>query len=187
MSPILGIWASSKAVATDTGAMFPLQVITVGPASAADVTFTNIPTTGYSHLQVRYSVLSPTTGADLAIRVGNGSIDTGSNYTLHLLGGNGSSAYANGYANEVSFKTGFSQASTTAPAVGVVDFLDYADANKFKTMRALGGQDKNGSGDVQLASGVWRSTSAINQLRLYFPGGTLAQYSQVSLYAVKGA
>jgi len=40
MSPILGIWASSKAVsAADTGAMFPLQVITVGATAVSSVTF----------------------------------------------------------------------------------------------------------------------------------------------------
>jgi hypothetical protein len=185
MSPILGIWASSKFTQADTGAMFPLQVITVGAAGTANVDFTNIPST-YSHLQIRYSVLGASGGADFCIRVGNGSIDTGSNYTLHILGGNGSSAYSNGYANETQFKTGFSQSSSTTPAVGVVDLLDYANANKFKTMRALGGRDGNGSGDVQLASGVWRSTSAINTIRLYF-GVNFNQYSQFALYGVKSA
>lgn len=185
MSPILGIWASSKVSATpDTGAMFPLQVITVGAAGAANVEFSNIPST-YTHLQIRYMALCSSNN-DFQIRVGNGSIDTGSNYTLHILGGNGSSAYSNGYANETQFKTGFSQSGSTTPAVGVVDFLDYANTNKFKTMRALGGTDRNGSGDAQIASGVWRSTSAINTIRLYL-GANFNQYSQFAIYGVKSA
>lgn len=165
------------------GSYESIATVTVGSGGASEINFTGIGT-DWTHLQLRYAVLSPASGADLAVRVGNGSIDTGSNYTLHLLGGNGSAAYANGYANEISFKTGFSQSSSTAPAVGVLDLLDYKDTNKFKTMRCIGGVDKNGAGDAQLASGVWRSTSAINQLRLYFPGSTLNQYSIVALYGV---
>ena len=51
--PILGILASSRpAIAADTGAMDPLQVVTVGAAGASSITFSNIPNT-YEHLQVR--------------------------------------------------------------------------------------------------------------------------------------
>ena len=44
--------ASFTPVAHDAGAMFPLQVITVGAAGASSISFTNIPAT-YAHLQVR--------------------------------------------------------------------------------------------------------------------------------------
>jgi hypothetical protein len=161
-----------------------IATVTVGAGGAANVEFTSIPST-YTHLQIRYYTVSGSS-SDFQIRVGNGSLDTAGNYTLHVLGGNGSSAYANGYANETQFKTGFSQSGSTTPAVAVVDFLDYANTNKFKTMRALGGTDKNGSGDVQLASGVWRSTSAINIIRLYL-GVNFNQYSHFALYGIKSA
>jgi hypothetical protein len=191
---MLGLWwarllnnvVSIFSGAAAAGDYESIATVTVGAGGAANVDFTGISTTDFTHLQIRYAVLGASGGADFCIRVGNGSIDTGSNYTLHILGGNGSSAYSNGYANETQFKTGFSQSSSTTPAVGVVDLLDYANTNKFKTMRALGGRDGNGSGDVQLASGVWRSTSAINTIRLYF-GVNFNQYSHFALYGIKSA
>jgi hypothetical protein len=98
MAPILGIWASSKAtVAADTGAMFPLQVITVGSAGAANVEFTNIPNT-YTHLQIRISSLGSANTASSLSGTYNG--DTGSNYSSHWLTGNGSSASAGATVND---------------------------------------------------------------------------------------
>jgi hypothetical protein len=179
---LLGILASSRLAAA--GDYESIATVTVGAGGAANVEFTSIPST-FSHLQIRYYALCSSFN-DFQVRVGNGSLDTAGNYTLHILGGNGSSAYSNGYANETQFKTGFSQSGSTTPAVGVVDFLDYGNTNKYKTMRALGGTDRNGSGDAQLASGVWRSTSAINIIRLYL-GVNFNQYSHFALYGIKSA
>ena len=76
----------------DTGAMFPLQVITVGATATASITFSNIPAT-YSHLQIR--AIARTNVASTAdypqIRFNS---DSGSNYAHHLLYGDGSAAGA---------------------------------------------------------------------------------------------
>jgi hypothetical protein len=186
MSPILGIWASSKAVAAaDTGAMFPLQVITVGAAGASSVTFTNIPAT-YSHLQVRFMSLNAS--AQSVIMQFNG--DTNSNYAKHSLNGNGSSALGQGYSSQSYFNVqGYRvAASTPNPVVGIVDILDYANTNKAKTARMLSGFDANGSGEVDLNSGLWTSTSAITSILIRLESsGTINQYSQFALYGVKTA
>jgi len=65
--------------------------------------------------------------------------------------------------------------------------LDYANTNKNKTIRTLGGQDANGSGEVVFISGLWmNSSTAVNAITLVLPGGgNFAQYSSFALYGVK--
>ena len=189
MSPILGIWASSRLVATDTGAMFPLQVITVGPSGAANVEFTNIPSI-YTHLQIRGLVRTnrASTGDWLEITF-NG--DTAANYMDHYLSGNGTAASAGAQINRNWINIDrWPGANSSANIFGamVLDILDYQNTNKFKTVRNLSGNDQNGSGEIHFSSGAWRSTNAITSIKLDVGAGTIfTQYSQFALYGVKGA
>ena len=187
MAPILGIWASSKAVATDTGAMFPLQVVTVGPAGASSVEFTNIPST-YSHLQLRVLSQQNASLSDYGnIRVVANS-DSGSNYSNHVLVGNGSGAFASATTSTTRVNSGYSYLTSGSTfGATVLDVLDYANTNKYKTFRSLGGTDWNGGGGVAIFSGLWMSTSAITSLTITGANGNFTQYSQFALYGVKGA
>lgn len=187
MAPILGIWASSRpSAAVDTGAMFPLQVITVGPAGASSVSFTNIPGT-YSHLQIRGIFRATSSGTTPLIRLNS---DTGSNYAWHRLQGNGTAASAQGYSSQTNVQflasLGLPSATSTFGAV-IIDILDYANTNKFKTLRILDGADLNGSGNIELTSGLWQSTSAMTAFSIACDVNSFAQYSQFALYAVKAA
>ena len=190
--PILGILASSRpAVAADTGAMFPLQVITVGPAGASSVEFTNIPTTGYEHLQIR--AIGRTNRVEVSgdyVKI-TFNADTGANYSDHYLRGDGSgtSAGAN-VSNSAMFASRFSDSSHTSGVFGalILDVLDYKNTNKYKTIRSLGAYDNNGDGTISFQSGSWRNTNAVTTITLVPGGGTaFAQYSQFALYGVKGA
>jgi hypothetical protein len=186
---LIGTIASSLLQNVDNGVMYPLQVITVGPSGASSITFTNIPTTGYAHLQLRVLTI-PATANSTVMRVGNGSIDTGSNYAKHSLNGNGTNATGQGFSSQGYFNVmGYRvSASTTYPTVGIIDILDYANTNKNKTVRILSGFDANGSGEVSLNSGLWASTSAINTISIFNEGGgNLSQYSTVALYGIKAA
>lgn len=188
--PILGIVASSKATtAADTGAMFPIQSIPVGSAGATNVTFTNIPST-YTHLQIRAigrTTASDADGTGLAITINS---DTGSNYSEHRLIGTGSAATAGGGGSStVTYAYRFASASQTASAFGaiVIDILDYANTNKYKTIRGFGGYDDNSTGRIAFYSGAWFSTSAITTIKIAPNSGNFAEYSQFTLYGIKGA
>ena len=192
MAPILGIWASSRpAAAVDTGAMFPLQVITVGPAGASSVSFTNIPGT-YTHLQIR-AIARATSGTvtDNWYIQFNG--DTAANYSKHDLYGNGAVVGASASTSISAPNIGLLPSTANVAnsfGASVLDILDYKDTNKFKTMRCLSGFDNNGSdGYVFLYSGNWRSTSAITSMTLtpVSGSGNFAANSQFALYGVKGA
>ena len=167
-----------------------IATVTVGSGGASSIDFTSIPGT-YQHLQVRGIMGN---GGDavlrtLVVRLGNGSLDTGSNYRSHFLYGDGASAYAS-TASTTTFELENSVAGTTANTFGafVIDILDYANTSKYTTIRALHGVDINGSGKAIVASGLWLSTSAVDTLALGARSGfagTLKQYSTAALYGIK--
>ena len=167
-----------------------IATVTVGSGGAANVEFTSIPAT-YTHLQVRGigRSLEANTGVDVPYVTFNS--DSGSNYSWHQLVGSGSSASATGAAS-TSFMRGGLIALNSEPAsvfgVVVIDILDYANTNKYKTIRSLSGTDYNNtSGNVGLFSGSWRNTNAITTIKIAASAANLAQYSQFALYGIKGA
>ena len=166
-----------------------ISTTTVGAGGSSSITFSSIPST-YSHLQIRGigRSLEANTGLDLIFMRFNS--DTASNYSWHQLFGNGSSA-ASGAGTSVTIMRGGLITLNNEPAnvFGgvVIDVLDYANANKYKTIRSLSGADYNNtSGGVALNSGSWRNTNAITSITLNPSGGNWAQYSQFALYGIKG-
>ena len=189
MAPILGIFASSQQGAGAATSFESIATVSVGSGGAADIEFTSIPGT-YSHLQVRgiSRISESQLEQGLWLRM-NG--DTASNYAFHGLVGNGSSATAFGYATQSRIEGPDAPgASATASVFGahIFDILDYANTNKYKTVRVLTGVDRNGGGGIRLVSGLWQSTSAITSLKFTVNGGTnFVQYSHFALYGIKGA
>jgi hypothetical protein len=161
------------------GSYESIQTVTVGAGGQANITFSSIPST-YKHLQVRCFIFG--SGLQYNITL-NG--DTGNNYSMHNLTGDGSSASAGNSINTNKILQNFlTPTSTTNPSPNITDILDYADTNKYKTVRTLNGTDSNGSGQITLVSGGYRSTSAITTVAIN-SGGTFTQYSSFALYGIK--
>ena len=159
-----------------------IATVTVGSGGTSTISFTSIPST-YSHLQLRFALLD---GGGNGINFTVNS-DTGNNYSQHALGGNGSTASAGAGANSSSFSIAGYTVGTVAtyPNIAVVDILDYANTNKYKTSRSLFGADKNAAGgSVEFSSSSWRNTAAISRIDL-FTGATINQYSSFALYGIK--
>jgi len=169
-----------------------IATVSVGSGGAANVEFTSIPTTGYSHLEVRFIARTnrADTIDDMFVQVGNGSVDTGSNYAAHRLYGTGASVGAGSAINKTQMEWYNQFTANNSPAstfgCGSFQILDYANANKYKTGRILGGSDQNGEGYVEYHSGLWRSTSAITNIKIT-ANGSFRQYSHFALYGIKSA
>lgn len=169
-----------------------IATVTVGAGGASPITFTSIPST-YTHLQLRGQLRSniSATGGEYCLIQFNG--DTGGNYSWHYMGGLGTgAAYSGGYANTTSIAG--SQVATCnndlASAFGgnVWDIPDYSNTNKYKTIRMLNGWSGSAAGVVGMDTGNWRSTAAINAIRIYPGSGSLwQQYSTFALYGIKVA
>ncbi len=108
MAPILGIYASqiSGHLFAPSGAYDSIATTTVGSGGTASVTFSSISQT-YTHLQIRWLMRSNrASGTNDGLQVRFNS-DTGSNYSNHLLYGDGSGAYAAAGANTTSMPLGY--------------------------------------------------------------------------------
>ena len=179
--PILGIVASQNYPRV-TSSYESIATTTVGGGGAASVTFSSIPST-YTHLQLRITALLSGVD-DVIIRFNSDSANT---YRGHFLLGNGAAAssgqlFGGAYSGLAIFYAPYS----ATPIPSNTDILDYANTNKFKTIRTLYGAENNTSGRMQLNSGLWRSTSAVtNILVIPTSGATFSQYSSFALYGIK--
>jgi len=166
-----------------------ISTVTVGAGGSSSIAFTSIAGT-YKHLQIRYLSRSSRAATTDSVSIRFNS-DTGSNYARHYLYGDGATASAGASTTQTSANIG-TQAAASAAAnifgVGVIDILDYTSTNKNKTVRCLSGDDFNGSGDIQLTSGLYFATpAAITSITLLAQGGSanFSQYSSFALYGVK--
>jgi hypothetical protein len=161
-----------------------IATVTVGSGGAANVEFTSI-SSDYTHLQIRGIGRSTSTECDIKVQFNS---DTGSNYSYHRLQGNGSTTGADGSGSQTTmFYCGRIDASTSVFGATIIDILDYKNTNKYKTLRALMGFDANGSGYSSLGSGMWMNTNAVTSIKLIPHAGNFAQYSEFSLYGIRGA
>jgi hypothetical protein len=185
--PILGIWASSfRSAAGPVGAYDALATITVPSAGAASIEFVGIPT-DYKHLQIRGISRSTDSSNYTQTKLTINGVAT--NYTLHQLFGDGSSASAYGVTAQTSTMYESMTADTATASiygVSIIDILDYQSVNKYKTFRILAGYDANGSGRLALTSGMTTTnTNAVTSVTLTPRFGNFKQYSQFALYGVK--
>ena len=158
---------------------------TLGSA-AASVTFSSISGV-YTDLVLVISELNNTaTNTSFQFQVGNGSIDTGSNYSATEIYGTGTVAGSDrasndtgGYLNGPGIGT-----STTIPNAYVMHFMNYSNTTTYKTVLIRGGSsDQNTVAVVNL----WRSTSAINTIKIFQSVNNMATGSTFSLYGIKAA
>jgi hypothetical protein len=160
---------------------------TVLGSNQSDITLTGI-SGAYRDLILVARCRSSNTDDDgyVRLRVGNGSIDTGTNYGYHRLV-NGTGAGSAGNSSGESYIEGILRpgASSTAGSFGggVVTILNYASATQMRIM--IGDSYSIGASNHYLSDfkGVWRNTSAaIDQVRIYSAVGDLVTGSALTIY-----
>ena len=170
------------------GSYESIQTVTLS-SNQTSINFTSIPST-YTHLQIRGIVRSTRSNSNNNIYIGlNGDTTTG-NYNAHSLVGDGASASSSQLSGVTGMGSIYSinvAATSTASVFGgiVIDILDYANTNKYKTMRTLSGYDANGSGNTGIFSGLWMNTAAVTSINLLTYYDQYATYSSFALYGIK--
>lgn len=155
-----------------------------GTGSSGTITFSSIPGT-YQHLQLRFRVLNTSTASSfLRYQINS---DTGSNYAIHRIDGDGSAAAAAGATSVAYGQASLGTPDADKPYVGILDFLDYASTTKNKTVRGFWGRDTNGGGNLALSSALWLNTNAINSITFFWSANNFTTSSTVALYGIKGA
>jgi len=165
-----------------------IATVTVGSGGSANLEFTSI-AADWTHLQLRAIGRTTASANSNYVKLQFNS-DTGSNYAYHALYGDGTSALAAAATSQTqTYLQRFTGNNAAASIFGtfIVDILDYDNTNKYKTIRQLGGFDRNGAGVIYLTSGLWMSNNAITSIKLTPESGNFAQYSHFALYGIKGA
>lgn len=162
----------------------PIQTVTATAGQSA-VTFSSIPAT-YTDLKIVMNYRSNTGIAGSSIQF-NG--DTATNYSETYLTGNGTATSSAKYTSGNYIQVGWQGwATTTIPNLNTVDIFSYAGSTN-KTVLITESSDRNGSGSVTRAVGLWRSTSAITSIVINenAGGGNYAAGSTFTLYGIKAA
>jgi hypothetical protein len=157
-------------------------IATVSPSGTTTVDFTSI-SGSYTDLVLVFGG-SMASAANMFIRVGNGSLDTGSNYSTTGLIGTGSSAVSQRMSNQTEYKVTDGLFFNTSEQCNlIIQFQNYSNTTTYKSI--LTRANSAGIG-VSASVGLWRSTSAINTIRLYgsqnFNSGSV-----VTLYGLAAA
>ena len=155
--------------------------------SQSSVVFNNLNSTygaDYQHLQARCVFSGGGVVSSLRIEL-NG--DAGLNYSLHVLYGNGSSVLAASSAPSDIWALGNSVTTSNAFAASIVDILDPFETTHYTTARILHGRTGS-SNSIELLSGNWRNTAAVDTINFRVDGGqTLVAGTRLSLYGLKAA
>ena len=160
-------------------------------SSASTVTFSSIPNT-YKSLQIR-SIARNTTADTYVTQMGlNLNSDSGTNYSLHYLYGNGGAVTAGGYGTSFGYAyisgtqiDNYALANTYGASI--IDIVDYT-LSKNKTIKYISGVNINNTTDssnqITLGSSVWLNTSAVTTVSITAAQNSFAAGSTFSLYGV---
>jgi hypothetical protein len=155
-----------------------LDKVTVGTATPS-VTLSGI-SGAYTDL-VLVTNLATDNATEFRLRVGNGSIDTGSNYSMTYLIGTGSSAISSRESNQTWAYSGYTSVSALSK-MHIFNFQNYSNTTTNKTwLMRFAGADNQTTAVV----GLWRSTSAINTIQLIANGNNFTAGSTFSLYGIR--
>ena len=184
----LGILAVAGAGAAGGANSFDLLETTLISTNTVSVTFSNLNNySDYKHLQIRMThrgSAASTSNTSIQIRF-NG--DSGNNYPYHRLWGDGSTvaSTAQTATSEIALLDSLPLNSNTSGIFGaaIIDILDFSNASKNKTLRALYGV-RGSNSSIALSSGFRTNTAAITSISLEgqesFVSGT-----RLSLYGIK--
>lgn len=157
-------------------------------ASAASVTFSNIPQSGYTDLKIVCSTRQNTTGQCVRF---NG--DTGANYTWLRLQGDGANTASNSNAtygspyNTFIYWAAQNYTSDTANTFSNGEmYIPNAFSSNYKSSSLEGVEENNATtARAAITAGLWSSTSSITSITI-FPdsSGNFEAYTTFSLYGL---
>jgi hypothetical protein len=160
----------------------PIATTTLGSATAS-VTFSSI-SGSYTDLVLVMNPAAASLTNVLTCQVGNGSIDTGSNYSNTYLAASGT-VQSGRYTSQTFWYASFELLTTNFSQNSIMQFLNYSNTTTYKTSLT---RYNEASAGVGAYVNLWRSTSAINTIRLAIAGGTnFVSGSTFTLYGIAAA
>jgi hypothetical protein len=160
------------------------------PSAQTEINFTSITGT-YTDLVLVCNGGMSRNGAAFLMRVGNGSVDTGTNYSETDVYGNGTSAGSARRTSESQWNVfgNIGSSATVGENTFIMQLMNYSNTTTYKTMlgRASAPSASSFPGTAA-AVYLWRSTSAINTIKLLRQStDTFLTGSTFTLYGIKAA
>jgi hypothetical protein len=147
-------------------------------SNSASVTFSSIPGT-YTDLVLVLNTITSTSSEYMTVTINS---DTGSNYSRTNVSGNGTSATSGRASNEtVGYIAVETYGTNSLKFNSITHFLNYSNTTTNKTFLTRANHADLGTDAVV---GLWRSTSAINSIKV---NSNFATGSTFSLYGIKAA
>jgi hypothetical protein len=170
----------------NTGQPVPIANLTLS-SSQAYVQFSSIPQ-GFAHLYLEYKVSSSNTTGNVAVLVNFNNDTTGSNYsywTVQGFGSAGNSAYGTADSSFFGLCT-TSTSAANAYAANTAHIPLYSATNKYKSsyVDATSVNNSNETKFYEKTYNLWKSTSAINTIKLTCAVGNFMSGSTFTLYGV---
>lgn len=166
-----------------TNTYVALDKVTVGTATPT-ITFSNI-SGSYTDLVIVGNWGQSVDSESCLFRVGNGSIDTGSNYSATEFYGTGSAAGSQKTSNATGARITFASGGGSAVTSNFqLNLMNYANTTTNKTFITRTNVPSSTYPGTSLFSSFWRSTAAINTVQLYLTGGNFLVGSTFSLYGI---
>jgi hypothetical protein len=159
----------------------PIAAYTL-PSSAATYTFSSIPST-YTDLVLVCNFTYTATSKNNYIRVGNGSIDTGTNYSLTMFAAYPSAVSSSRATSSTEIAQYQFNGGTTSMQTSITHFQNYANTNTNKTALYRINDVAN---EIVTGIGMWRNTAAINTISTY-TNGSFAAGTTFTLYGITTA
>ena len=161
----------------------PIATTTLSSASPT-VTFSSISST-YTDL-VLIAQLTTAAATNMRIRF-NG--DSSSNYgSTHMTGSFGSASAARentNIAGLIDYAGGYPNGGASSVSTYVININNYTNTNAYKTWLT---RASNAGTGTEVTAGVWRQTSAINEVQIRTSsGGNISVGSIFTLYGIKAA
>jgi hypothetical protein len=166
-------------------ATYSLIASTTLTSTSTTVTFSDIPQT-FTDLYFVCESYNESDGVNVTFQVGNGSIDTGLNYSSTSLQGNGTAAGSYRESGQARFLCSFPNASgsTTVPLSLKFHLMDYSNTTTYKTNLLRVGTAGTTYPGLALIAELWRSTAAINTIRMSVSANRYAVGSTFKLYGI---
>jgi hypothetical protein len=184
-------FGTALASLSETNAYWALGDVTV-PANTSSVEIASIPTTGYTHLEIRGVWTNNHTGtSSLKFTLNN---DTGANYRTHYTFGNGNTLGAGNYSGGLENHGFAAYFGTTADGSYdgtsfVLKIPDYTSTTKKRSFQSIEGRANTASSGNhgEINHGVYKTTgSAITSIQFSTTAGVIGANSRFSVYGIKG-
>jgi hypothetical protein len=148
--------------------------------AVSNITFTGI-SSAYTDLVIIGAINGVSSATDVWMRVGNGSVDTGTNYSWTWMSGNSAGANSESAANSSYLYFDGWGTISTSPSIMELNYMNYANTSTYKSIIMQRGDS---SKEVNAQIGLWRGLTAINTIQIGLAAGNFNVGTTFSLYGI---